>query len=269
MHAIIAASTTHLCALLPDNKDYRIAEAYHWQETITQYSTEVTNITRQNTDKLYTACMLISMHSFHQETFNPHSSFVFTTDRTALTWLRIQTGLRYLLERTAPWLQQSIWWSVFNESRNAQANFEDSRPGRVDLDSDLADLCGIAEDSTVESNPFLWPLRMLMGLLPLERCAGSFRAYNTWMGRLEGPFYECLGRKEVPALVLLAWWLGLMCFVGEWWVEVRVRSECTAICMFLEESGDPLVLRLLEFPASCCGYTLRYGRGQSRVLELD
>ncbi|KAJ5039807.1 hypothetical protein NUH16_009599 [Penicillium rubens] len=156
MHAIIASATTHLCALVPDNRDYRLAEAYHWQQTINQYSTEVsTNITRENMDKLYSVCLMISMHSFIQETFNPHASFVFTTDPTALTWLRLQGGLRYLLARTHRWLPQSMWWTIFMESRDPSMDFEDKRPGRVGLDPDLADLCGITEDSTVEGNVFL------------------------------------------------------------------------------------------------------------------
>lgn len=153
------------------------------------------------------------------------------------------------------------------ESRTPPMDFEDKRAGRAGLDPDLADLCGVTGESTVESNVYLWPLRMLMGLLPLERATASFQTYNTWMGRLENPFYDALLRKEVPALVLLAWWLGLMCSVEEWWVEVRVRSECTAICMFLEDTCDPLVLRLLEFPASCCGYLLG-DEQRARVLEL-
>ncbi|KAK4863517.1 hypothetical protein LT330_002295 [Penicillium expansum] len=165
MHAIIAAATTHLCTLLPENKAYRLAEAYHWQQTINQYSTEVsTKITRSNMDKLYSACLMISMHSFIQENFNPRLSFVFTTDPTALTWLRLQTGLRYLLEHTTPWLPQSMWWTVFMETRDPSLDFEDRCPGRVDLDPELADLCGISDDTTVEENPYLWPLRMLMGM---------------------------------------------------------------------------------------------------------
>lgn len=270
MHAIIGAATTHLCTLLPENKDYRLAEAYHWQQTINQYSTEVSKkITHSNMDKLYSTCLMISMHSFYQETFSPRTSFVFTKDPTSLTWLRLQSGLRYLLERTTPWLPQSMWWTVFMESRDPSLDYEDKRPGRVDLDPDLADLCGIGDQTTIEENPYLWPLRMLMALLPFERVTGSSKFYNTWMGRLENPFYECLIRKETPALVLLAWWLGLMCYVEEWWVEMRVRSECTAICMFLEDSCDPLVLRLLEFPASCCGYLLRHEQERVKVLELD
>ncbi|CAP94784.1 Pc18g05600 [Penicillium rubens Wisconsin 54-1255] len=162
-------------------------------------------------DKLYSVCLMISMHSFIQETFNPHASFVFTTDPTALTWLRLQGGLRYLLARTHRWLPQSMWWTIFMESRDPSMDFEDKRPGRVGLDPDLADLCGITEDSTVEGN---------------------------------GPFYECLLRKEPAALVLLAWWLGLMCYVEQWWVETR-------------------------FPALCCGYLLRHEQERARVLELE
>jgi hypothetical protein len=271
MHAIIAAATTHLCTLLPDNKAYRVAEAYHWQQTINQYSAEVSApITRQNMDKLYSACLMISMHSFIQEKFNPRSSFVFSSDPTSLTWLRLQSGLRYLIERSEHWLPESMWWDVFMESRDPSIDFEDNRPGRVGLDPDLADLCGITDDTTVESSPLLWPLRMLMGILPLERGTASLQKYNTWVGRIENPFFECLWKKEAPALILLAWWLGLMCYVEEWWIETRVRSECTAICMFLEHSSDPLVRKMLEFPASCCGYLLIHEQERAEeVLELN
>lgn len=269
MHAIIGAATTHLCTLLPDNQAYRLAEAYHWQQTINQYSSEVsTPITLQNMDKLYSTCMMISMHSFFQETFSPRTSFVFSTDPLALNWLRLQGGLRYLLEQTSHLLPESMWWTVFMKSRDPNIDFEDKRSGRVGLDLDLADLCGITDDTTVDSSPLLWPLRMLMGLLSLERSPDSLQKYNTWMGRIENPFYECLCRKETPALILLAWWLGLMCSVEEWWVETRVRSECTAICMFLEDSSDPLVLKMLEFPASCCGYLLRHEQERAEVLEM-
>lgn len=79
-----------------------------------------------------------------------------------------------------------------------------------------------------------------------------------FMGRLEPPYLDLLLRKDPAALLVLSWWLALMCKVDEWWAETRVRSECTAICMRLENSEDPRILRLLEFPASCCGYLLRH-----------
>lgn len=269
MHAIIGIATTHLCTVLPDNSHYRISEAHHWAQAIRLYSTEVSSgVTKANMDKLYSTCILLTVHSFKLDEFNPRSSFVFSTDPTALNWLHLQAGLRYLLERTVPWMSESIWWSTFMDSRRPEIDFDDSRPGRVGLDPDFADLCGIDESSTVDNNPYLWPLRMLTGLLIIEMGPKSAQTYNMWMGRLEPEYYDCLLAKDPPALVLLAWWLGLVCHVEEWWMENRARSECTAICMFLEDSHDPLVLKLLEFPAQACGYLLRHVQERT-ALEVQ
>ncbi|KAJ5808895.1 hypothetical protein N7474_010164 [Penicillium riverlandense] len=272
MHAIIAVATTHICQISHDNSGYRVAEAFHWQQAVTQYSKEVaTCITQANMDKLYPACMLITVQSFTLKEYNPRESFVFSDDPTSLNWLFLQGGMRYLLERTNQWLPQSMWFSHFMQVRDDPSfDFDDSRPGRVGLDPDLADLCGITEASTLANNPYLWPLRMLMQFLPLEQKPPCFRKYFNWVGRLEPEYQQCLLQKETPAMILLAWWLALMCCTNLWWLDARVRSECTAICMRLEDSDDPLVLRLLEFPAEQCGYILRHVQEQTCIeLEAD
>lgn len=194
-------------------------------------------------------------------------SWVFSNDPADLNWLLLQGGLRFLFQRTGQWLSSSLWLATFMEVHDYDIDFEDDRPGRVDLDPDLADLCGIDESSTTKNNPYLWPLRMLTGLLSLKPEHRSHQAYSMWMGRLEPGYLDCLVRREPPALVLLAWWLALMASLDDWWVRTRVRSECTAICMFLEGSEDLLVRRLLEFPAERCGYLLRHVQEQS-VIEV-
>ncbi|KAJ5376980.1 hypothetical protein N7509_013866 [Penicillium cosmopolitanum] len=271
MHSLIGVATSHLCGVLPNNSSYRVAESYHWQQAIQKYTKEVSSgLTAKNMDPLYSACIMITIHSFAIEEFNPRSSFVFSDDPADLNWLRLQGGLRYLLERTSQWMPDSMWWAYFMHSHDDQnLNYEDDRPGRVDLDPDFADLCHINEDSTVENNAYLWPLRMLTNLLALERTKHNYQKYYNWMGRLEPEYYDCLLRKEPPALVLLAWWLALMTVAEEWWIETRIRSECTAICMKLEDSWDPVLLRLLEFPADSCGYLLRHvqERNVEEILE--
>ncbi|KAJ5156408.1 hypothetical protein N7492_009211 [Penicillium capsulatum] len=259
MHAIIGLATTHLCTVLPENSSFRVNEAFHWRQSIVQYSQELSaSVNEQNMDKLYSTCIVLTVYAFYLEEFSPRSSFVFSSDQTTLNWLLLQGGLRYLLERTQPWLSQSMWWATFMESHDCDVNLEDHRPGRTDLDPEFADVCGITEICTTKSNPCLWPLRMLTNLLPLERGPESRQQYFMFMGRLESPYLDRLLQKDTGALLILAWWLALMCKIDEWWAETRVRSECTAICMRLEDSQDPRVLRLLEFPASCCGYLLRH-----------
>ncbi|GLI77316.1 hypothetical protein PoHVEF18_005605 [Penicillium ochrochloron] len=270
MHAIIGIATSHLCSVVPNNSQYRITEAHHWAQAIRQYADEVSSgINKGNMDKLYSTCLLLTVHSFMLPEFNPRSSFVFSNDPTTLNWLLLQSGLRYLLERTGPWMSESMWWATFMDSRVPDIDFEDNRPGRVDLDPDFADLCGITESSTVDNNPYLWPLRMLSWLLVLEMSPRSSQTYNMWMGRLEPEYHACLLAKDPPALVLLAWWLALVCHVDEWWVVNRARSECTAICMLLEDSLDPLVLKLLEFPAESCGYLLRHVQERTALEFQD
>jgi hypothetical protein len=117
MHAIIGIATTHLCSVVPDNSQYQITEAHHWAQSIRQYSNEVsTGIHKENMDKLYSTCILLTVHSFMLPEYNPRASFVFSNDPTTLNWLLLQSGLRYLLERTVPWVTESIWTRALQTS---------------------------------------------------------------------------------------------------------------------------------------------------------
>ncbi|KAE8384841.1 hypothetical protein BDV23DRAFT_166013 [Aspergillus alliaceus] len=263
MHSIIGAATSHLRRIYPEDPSYTMVEAYHWQRAIKQYSEEIsTSVGPHNMDPLYSACLLMTIHSFGLEEYNPRSSFVFSDDPDALNWLMLQSGLRHLLELTVPWLTQSIWWGVFKQSREGNPLYDDHRPGRVGLHPGLADICGIDDTTTEETNPYHWPLRMLTPLLSLERNSKTFTQYTNFMGRLLPDFYEQLLKKDPPALIILSWWLSLVLAVDVWWMETRAKSECVAICMYLEESRDPRILRLLEFPAETCGYLLKHVQEQ-------
>lgn len=258
---MIATTTTHLCHIVPDNSAYKAIAAYHWREAVSQYSDALsTNVGPETMDALISGCLLLTMNSFMLEEFNPRSSFVFSTNPESLNWLMLQSGLRHLLYLTRPWFPQSIWFESFMASRGDEDTYEDHRPGRVGMDPEMADLCGIEESTVEETNPYWWPLRMLAHIVPLERSIKSFSRYTNFMGRLMPEYYQKLLQKDPPALVILAWWLALMSYMPVWWINTRVRSECVAICIFLENSPDPRVLRLLEFPAEACGYLLTHVR---------
>ncbi|KAL4743154.1 hypothetical protein BDV11DRAFT_202142 [Aspergillus similis] len=263
MHSLIGVAIAHLRSVLPDDKgNYALLEAHHWQRAIRQYSTELqSSIGPQNMDALFSACLLMTVNSFALDSYNPRQSFVFSPNPVeSLNWLFVQSGLRHLLGRAVPWLRKSMWWEMFMESRNDL--FEEG------LHPDLANLCGITESTTTENNPYLWPLRMLTPLLTLEPSLRTYSRITTFMGRLLPDYYERLIAKDTPALVILAWWLALMTRVDLWWVSTRARSECTAICMYLEcTSSDMFVLRLLEFPAQACGYLLQHIQANLPCLD--
>ncbi|GIK06886.1 hypothetical protein Aspvir_002539 [Aspergillus viridinutans] len=266
MHTIIAVATSHLRYVVPDNTAYKMAEAYHWQQAISQYSKELgCAVGPHNMDALFSTCLLMTVHAFQLEEYNPRKSFVFSDDPQALSWLTLQGGLRHLLGLTRPWLFISMWWEVFMETRHESQAFEDPPPGREGLHPELADICGIDDTTTEDSNPYLAPLRMLTLLLQAERSIKSFSKYTTFMGRLLPSFWAQLAKKDPPALIIISWWLAMLDSTRCWWAETRVRSECAAICMYLENSEDPRILRLLEFPAEVCGYLLKHVRERAEM----
>lgn len=269
MHTIIGTAATHLSYIVPDDKTYRALEAYHWQKAVGQYSKEISHIGSHNMDPLFSVCLLMTVHTFRLETYNPHSSFVFSESPDSLHWLMLQRGLSHLLGLTRRWLPTSMYFDMFMASRKENPLFDDERPGREGLDPAFADICGIDEKSTVETNPYLWPVRMLTPLLSAERSIRSLNMYMNFMGRLTSPFYERLQAKDPPALLILAWWLGLVDSVHFWWMETRIKSECAAICMYLEYSDDPRVLALLEFPAEVGGYLLRHVQDRMTLVGLN
>ncbi|KAL4885889.1 hypothetical protein BJY04DRAFT_214086 [Aspergillus karnatakaensis] len=273
MHSIIAVAIAHLRQTLPETDTslgkYTVLETHHWQRAIREYSTELQSpITIEGMDPMFSACLLMTVNSFAMDSYNPHQSFVFSPKPAeSLNWLFVQSGLSHLLGRTKQWLRKSMWFEMFMDSRSEL--FEDERNGKEGLHPELAELCGITEFSTVENTPYMWPLRMLTPMLSLRPSVETFPQITTFMGRLFPNYYERLIAKDPPALMILAWWLAIMLSIDLWWVNARARSECAAICMYLEDSLDPLVLRLLEFPAQACGYLLQHVQRNLASLELS
>ncbi|EAU35520.1 conserved hypothetical protein [Aspergillus terreus NIH2624] len=267
MHGIIATAASHLRHCVPNNTHYKLLEAHHWQRSISQYSKELSaGVGPRNMDPLFSNCLLMTVHSFNLETYNPRSSFVFSDDPDALNWLQVQSGLRHLLGFAHPWLTSSMWWEMFKIPREENPLYDDHRPGREGLHPLLADICDIDDTTTEETNPYLWPLRMLTPILTLERSIKSLTQFTNFMGRLLPDYMEKLAQKDPPALVILSWWLALMYSTNLWWAETRALSECTAICMYLEDSDDTRILELLEFPAETIGYLLPHV--QDRIASL-
>ncbi|EEP77927.1 predicted protein [Uncinocarpus reesii 1704] len=265
MHAVFGIASTFSF----HEKSHKVAEAYHWHNAIKLYKKEIEGpIGFHNMDALMSTCMLMGILSFSEPKYDPLDSWVFTSKPTDLNWLLVQSGLRYLIESTIPWLPQSIWWKFFMESDDRDKTFDDHRPGRVGLDPELADLCEIGSTTTEDDNPYLWPLRLITPLLSLPMVREHFSKFNSFMGRLEPDYVQLLHQKDPRACLIMAIWMGKMCEQTAWFIYPRMQAECTALCMFLENSEDPRILKQLERPASACGYTLHHTRVEE-LLDLD
>lgn len=262
MYTILGVGILHLNRLSP-SKERTFAETYFWQHAIHLYQVALAAPLREeNVDALLSSCMLMGVMTICPEHFDPSDSWVLTGKPEAMNWLCLQSGLRCILQLASPYIPRSIWAKAFAGLNKEERRLFDQehQQGRDGLDPDLADLCEIDDSTTERDNIYYAPLCMLTNLMTLERNGPNSAHCTTFMGRLECDFLALLRERDVPALLILARWMGLMCSLSEWqpWIEGRIRSECIAICMFLEHSTDPRVLQLLRFPAESCGYLIRH-----------
>ena len=250
----------HLNRMSP-TKERSFAESLFWQHALQNYQAALSSpVLKDSVDSLLSTCMLMSSMSVCPERFEPTDSWVLTNRPGDLNWLCLQSGLRCILSVTAPYLPDSIWATAFNEISKAESQVHDqeTQQGPAGLDPDLVEICGIDHLTTEENSLYYTPLRNLTALKKLEKNGRNSTLCTSFMGRLECELLSLLKARDPPALIILAHWMGLMCLLSPWqpWVEGRVRAECVAICMFLEQSTDPRMQRLLRFPAESCGYEL-------------
>ncbi|RDW86108.1 Zn(II)2Cys6 transcription factor domain-containing protein [Aspergillus mulundensis] len=263
MYTIMGCGILHMNRLSPGsvNESRELAEAYFWERALRLYSSALQHpITEKNVSALISACMLIGVTSLAPANFEIKDSWVFTGRSSDLNWLAIQGGLACILKMAAQYVPGSIWGEPFSQSNAAESQLfhYEILKGREGLHEQLADLCGITDDTTEATSPYWYPIKLLTPYLALEANAQNAVQCTTWMGRIEPAFVNLCRERDPRALVILAYWMGLMCSVSRWqpWVEGRVRQECIAVCIYLESLGIEEVRPFLDFPAAAAGYTL-------------
>lgn len=260
MHTVLAASYLHMNHVRPGNKHRRVQETFHWQRAIQLYQGEMQEVVGpHNTDALLGSCILMGMNALLPVGFKPRDSWVFTRDPADLNWLALQGGMRCLIEMTNPFIAGSIWGESFQESGDRLKPFQQEVAGRVDMHEALADLCEIDDSSTPATNPYHWHIQLLSRMLTLEPLdqPSNYNIVVTWMGQILPEFIALLRVNDERALLILSWWMALMCAMASYqvWIHTRIVPECKAICMYLEEnSSNAEILRLVQWPAAACGY---------------
>ncbi|KAI9372813.1 hypothetical protein BJX61DRAFT_533643 [Aspergillus egyptiacus] len=262
MYTILGCGIIHMNRVHPGIESRELAEAYFWQQALNLYSRALQcGVDETNVNGIISACMLMGITSLIPQKFEIKDSWVFTGRHSDLNWLAIQGGLNAVLKVAGRHVPKSIWGTAFSQSHELESQLfkYQVKQGREGLHPELADLCEINEWTTEESSPYYSPLKLLSPLLELEGNPQNASLCASWMGRIEADFVNLCRERDPRALVLLAYWMGLMCSLSQWqnWVEGRIRLECIAVCIYLESLGDPAIRPFLEFPANAAGYTLQ------------
>lgn len=192
-----------------------------------------------------------------------------------LQWLSIQQGPQLLLQTITQWREGSPVKSALTEFDGEEQAFHETKPGPEGVPKEFAELCEITAESD-ESNPYYAPLQHIAPILKLilspdDTCESLRRRHDAlinrsqaelgcsslnFIGNIATSFIDLLRKRDARALLILSYWYALTYQLNLWPVMTRAKTECTAICIFLETSPDPRIREMLEFPAKMCGYTL-------------
>jgi len=100
------------------------------------------------------------------------------------------------------------------------------------ISRELAEVCGLDEESTREQSPYFDAAHAVSSLLGLRDDEVTVGHTEVFTRCIEGVFKGLLVGKD-PVALLLSWlWYG-KAGRGVWWIESRGRVEGAAICEYL------------------------------------
>lgn len=257
-HTICSLAASHKVSLLGCEDR---TSTYHLGKSLLAFRQRLSApITATQVDAVLTSCVLLNMIAFSNGHITPQDSWLFA-DTADLQWLTMQAGIRSIMPNVRHLLGESSWATVYakdaHEFRGVfRVSFDDDILGLQDVPENLKTFFFLEPDSSSIDNAYYTTLHALVPLLTLDPGGKSLTQLMTVVHRFTPRFYQLLRMKDVRALLLLAYWLGLMCEVHLWWASNRARSECFACCRYLDMNGDDAVRDLLSFPAKRCGYEI-------------
>ncbi|KAL8707913.1 MAG: hypothetical protein Q9220_007133 [cf. Caloplaca sp. 1 TL-2023] len=255
-HVMCSISASHMVHL---TERHDLRSRYHLDKALFAFRQRLSYpITSSQVDAILTSCVLLNVIAFSSNPHRPQDSWLFegTTD---LHWLTVQVGLRSIVFNVRHMLRKSSWTKVYTKDAKRfrgkfRASFDIDEGRLEDMPEGFEEIFNMEQDWSTHGNAYSTALQALVPLLTVDPKTISVTQLMMVVHRFTPNFYQLLRSRDARALLLLAYWLGLMCEVHLWWVSKRARSECFACCRYLDLNGNDTVRGLLSFPAQRCGY---------------
>lgn len=139
------------------------------------------------------------------------------------------------------------------------------------ISEEFAAMLGVDEKSARDDYDYLIIVSKLCRLLAMDPADElAVHQYMQFVEELPSRFIALLNTLDTRALVLLSYWLALLCAQGCWWSQERARIDCLAICEHLEIYASKSIWLCMDFPAAACGYPYidAVGNGQRIVQRM-
>ncbi|KAI0191896.1 hypothetical protein F4808DRAFT_381729 [Astrocystis sublimbata] len=268
MHASLAVALCydrHHSAHLPNtsltNHNRTVEECHHLSLGTALLNKRLTQpITEADKDPIWGTAAALAMLSFASpdgSSHAPETSWPMrSSSETDLEWLRLNKGKMALWPLINPIRPGSIFRVM--AATYAEMHAPRAERGVGGIPPDLARVCGLNDASTAGNSPYFDAAHALARILCLDD--GEVRVGHTevFTRCIEGRFQDLVLSKDPVALLLMFLWYrkGARSI---WWIDVRARVECPAICLYLRRHWasrrDVLVLLEEGSLAGCESYT--------------
>lgn len=258
MHAVLALGQCHQRYLLQQTSSPDPQETQRYSAALVSYNGRLSEpVTSGDADALLATATLVNAYAFATlPTTDPWQSWPLVDTSSDLQWLSVQPGPGLIIANTMQWIKDSVLLSAIADF-SPQSDAIAANSNATDPATLLSILEGVYEPDlggSVERNVYSPYVDQIAALLPLNACTANMGQYLPFIASLQPDFMGLLRGKDPRALLILAWWYALVCPLEQWWLAGRVRTECAAICIYLMQNCTPAIARLIEFPASRCGY---------------
>lgn len=266
MHAMLAVATAYRRYLTspPQAPSYRtLAELTHFSQSTVLFSKKLSRPTcAQDKDALWATAALYGVLLFLTiDRSGFEKSWPFQDSKTGtLDWLAMIDAKWALWELTNPLRPDSIFCCLTDVYAELRINVPLS--GVLNVCPSLARVCDLDENSTAATNPYFEPVHAISQLDNQTDRRIYLARVLAFISCMSQRYKDLLIRRDARSLLLLALWYN-KAGGAIWWIELRARIECPAICAYLRRyhGHDTLLLDLLPLPREfmpICGVASSY-----------
>ncbi|KAI3334144.1 hypothetical protein F4824DRAFT_468860 [Ustulina deusta] len=205
-----------------------LEECYHWSQSTVLFNRRLREpIETKDKDPIWGTAAALAILSFS----SPDEWPLKPPDPSDLEWLRMAKGKMSLWRIINPLRPDSL----FRVMASTFADMHSPLPekGIDGIPRALAIVCHLENSSTAESNPYFnaaHAVSQIQGLSDSQVTTGHTQLFTC---SIQASFKSLLRGKDPVALLLLYLWYRK---AGQsiWWIELRARVECPAICSYLQ-----------------------------------
>lgn len=250
MHGLLAVAAVHDRHLgLTRSSRRTLRELHHWSQCTILFSKMLSGTIKEELkDVCWATAATLGILTFASTdvgaTTGKQPWPLGPEDSSDLEWLRLGAGKMRLWQLLNPLRPQS----AFKPMAHVLARISEPLPdrGADGVPPDLAELCGMDEISTADSNAYH---NIAHGLAQLQKVQGLQDGYGAALrvsGHMSGAFEALLRERDPMALIMLCMWYETA-RKTKWWIEMRAQYECAAIRSYIQlhHSEHVAVKRLL------------------------